>query len=57
MPEARPLSATSHWRRGMAVMFMTKGLRKRDGPFVADDAKGFAVSSERPDATDAGPRR
>ena len=54
MPEARPPRATSHWRSGIAAMFMTKHLRQRDGLAGADYAKDFAASLESPDAADAG---
>jgi hypothetical protein len=54
MPEARPLSATSHWRSGIAAMFMTKHLRQCDGLPCADDSKDFAASLESPDGPDAG---
>ena len=57
MPEARPLSATSHWRSGIAAMFMTKHLRQCDGLSCADDSKDFAASLESPDGPDAGPGR
>ena len=54
MPEARPLRATSHWRSGIAAMFMTKHLRQCDGLPSADDSKDFAASFESPDSADAG---
>jgi len=57
MPEARPLKATSHWRSGIAAMFMTKHLRQCHGLVAADQAKDFAASFEAPDTADAGPRR
>ena len=57
MPEARPLSATSHRRDEISAMFMAKDLRRFDGLSLAGEAKRFAPGFEGPDAANAGPAR
>ena len=57
MPDAKPLSASTHWWSDSAAMFITQDPWQLDGISIAGQAKRFAASFESPDAGDAAPRR
>ena len=55
MPETSPLKAMSHWRRGIAAMFMARVLksqllRKRNRISAAGKGHGRPLGGESPDA-------
>ena len=55
MPEARPLSAITHWWNDRAAMFKAQDLRQRDGTSIAGEAERCAAGLQLPDAGDSGP--